>query len=90
MERAMSADMPDTAEPSPRRQGELRTAYDANVVAGKPPYDNVWIQTLGELQWIMREREWHAGFGPMEQRPDLRGAHFSGADLRGVVLDGPT
>jgi hypothetical protein len=32
---------PDTSEPTPERQDELRAAYEANVAAGKPPYDQV-------------------------------------------------
>jgi hypothetical protein len=45
---------PDTSEPKPERQDELRAAYEANVAAGKPPYQLVTIRTLGEVQWILR------------------------------------
>jgi hypothetical protein len=30
---------PDDSEPTPERQAELRAAYDANVAAGKAPYE---------------------------------------------------
>jgi len=32
---------PDDSEPSPERQMELRAAYEANVAAGKAPYEGV-------------------------------------------------
>src|SRR5215467_13396360 len=49
---------PDDSEPSPERQAELRAAYEANMAAGKAPYEGVEIRTLGELLWVIRERRW--------------------------------
>lgn len=78
---------PDTSEPTPERQAELRAAYDANVAAGKPPYEGVVVDTLGELKWIIRERAWSIGFGPpAEQHANLRGANLGGANLSGIIL----
>jgi hypothetical protein len=51
---------PDTSEPTPERQAELRAAYEANIAAGKPPYWGVGIRTMGEVQWILRGRDWSA------------------------------
>jgi hypothetical protein len=35
----------------------VRAAYEANVVAGKAPFEKVRIRTLGEVQWILREHD---------------------------------
>lgn len=91
---------PDAREPTSERQVELQTAYEANVSTGKTPFAGVSIRTLGELNWIMRERTWSgdlllaAGY----ERADLRnadlilanlcGAYLCGADLRGAHLGG--
>jgi hypothetical protein len=48
---------PDRREPDAERQAELRAAYDDNIAAGKPPYQDVPIRTLGEPQWVLRERD---------------------------------
>jgi hypothetical protein len=87
---AASQNEPDTSEPTPERQAELRAAYEANVAAGKPPYEGVTIRTLGEVQWILRVRDWSGELEPPvdKQPPDLRGAHLSRADLSGAVLSG--
>jgi hypothetical protein len=79
---------PDTSEPTPERQAELRAAYEANVAAGKPPYENVWIRTLGAVHWILRERDWSVdSFLPNGmQRPNLRGADLFDANLSGATL----
>jgi hypothetical protein len=78
----------DTNEPTPERQAELRAAYEANVAAGKPPYQGVVIRTLGELQWILRERDWPVtvDLPKGKQRPDLRGADLFSANLSGAAL----
>ena len=34
------------SEPTPERQAELRAAYEANVAAGKAPYEGVELRTL--------------------------------------------
>jgi uncharacterized protein YjbI with pentapeptide repeats len=87
---APPSDGPDTREPMPERQAELRAAYEANVAAGKPPYDEVYIQTLGEVQWILRERDWSGDtiLPEGKQRPDLRGANLHGTDLSEADLHG--
>ena len=46
-------------EPDIERKARLHQAYVANIAAGQPPYARVQIRTLGELMWIMRERDWH-------------------------------
>jgi uncharacterized protein YjbI with pentapeptide repeats len=77
----------DDSEPWPGRQAELRAAYDANVAAGKAPYEGVLIRTRGELSWVMRERDWRGeGHKDGKARPDLSGAHFTLAFLRGAYL----
>jgi uncharacterized protein YjbI with pentapeptide repeats len=80
---------PDTSEPTPERQANLRAAYEANVAAGKPPYQGVPIRTLGELQWILRERGWSVAHGipkKGKQHPNLRGADLRYATLSGANL----
>jgi hypothetical protein len=68
---AVSLDEPDTSEPTLARQAELRAAYEANVAAAKPPYEEVLIRTLGEVRWILRERGWSSDYPLPEgkQRP---------------------
>src|SRR5262249_12998738 len=79
---------PDSSEPSVARQAELRAAYEANVAAGKPPYDKTRIRTRGELHWILRERDWSGDLllPAGKQRPDLNGADFHSANLSGAIL----
>jgi hypothetical protein len=86
---ATQREEPDTSEPTLERQAELRAAYEANIAAGKPPYDKVTIRALGELKWILHERGWTGALGTVGQvRPDLRSAVLSNADLRDAYLDG--
>jgi hypothetical protein len=79
---------PDTSEPTLERQAELHAAYEANVAAGEPPYDEVRIHTLGEVEWILRERDWSVddALAKGKHRPDLRGADLSESDLSGADL----
>ncbi len=78
---------PDDSEPSPERQAELRAAYEANVVSGKPPYAGVAIHTRGEINWIVKERGWRTrGITSREQNIDLRNVGFNGAVLNDVGL----
>lgn len=92
---------PDDSEPSWERKAQLRAKYDANVKAGKPPYASVIIRTLGEVKWIMREREWRTGTGATrEQTIDFRQVvvrdavlsdfDFSFADLSGAEINDST
>jgi Pentapeptide repeats (8 copies) len=77
----------DDSEPTPERQVELRAAYDANVAAGKAPYEGVEIRTRGELQWVMHERDWtgeHDAGGKL--RANFRGTRFHEANLNRVHL----
>jgi hypothetical protein len=67
----------DDSEPTPERQAELRAACDANVTAGKAPYEGVHIRTRGELSWIMHERDWSGE--PRAGGKDR--ANLTGADL---------
>jgi uncharacterized protein YjbI with pentapeptide repeats len=76
----------DDSEPAPERQAELRSAYEGNGKAGRAPYAGVRFRTLGELNWVLRERNW----GIMDDQslvpPDLRGIVLYDVDLRGVDL----
>jgi uncharacterized protein YjbI with pentapeptide repeats len=87
----------DSAIPSAARQAELNAAYHANVAAGKPPYWHVHIHTLGELNWIMEQRDWRGNVDEFNQIQraaddhyvtvaDLRDANFAGANLAGAKL----
>jgi hypothetical protein len=89
----------ESTTPTPARQGELDTAYQANVAAGRPPYWHVHIHTLGELEWIMKQRGWRGNVDEYNQIlqaahddyvvvADLRDANFSGTNLSGARLIG--
>src|SRR5690349_3319141 len=71
---------PDDREPSVERQAELRAAYEANIAAGIAPYADVEIGTRGELNWVLRERDWSSNFFIDKVRPDLSGATLRGAN----------
>jgi hypothetical protein len=89
------SNQPDDREPTPERQAELRAAYDANVAAGRAPYEGVEIRTRGEVQWILLERGW---LGEQQityerervnlSRADLGGTNLSGTHLRAASLYG--
>jgi Pentapeptide repeats (8 copies) len=74
---------PDTSEPSPERQSELETAYEAKK-GSFAPYTRVKIRTLGELQWIIQRRKWSSEW----PHKGMSRVNLSGADLRHVVLRG--
>lgn len=78
---------PDESEPRPERQDTLRKQYEQNVAAHRSPYAGVRIQSLGELRWILRERDWS---GEMDaggrDRPNLDEADLRGANLARVQL----
>jgi hypothetical protein len=79
---------PDTSAPTPERQAELRAAYEANVAADKPPHERVKTRTLGELEWIRRERDWTTDPFNHEDKQsfDLSGADLSYANLSRAIL----
>jgi len=78
---------PDDREPTPERQAELRVASDANVTAGRAPYQRVHIRTRGELLWIMRAQNWTGDVeGDGKERANLSRADLHGAMLSGVHL----
>jgi hypothetical protein len=86
---------PDDSEPSPERQAELRADHEANVAAGKAPYADVRIGTLGELLWVVQERRWSNDIVPPDGHVhanlsgiDLHHVNLSGIDLRRANLSG--
>jgi hypothetical protein len=88
-----SAAQPDSSEPSVERQAELEAAYTANLQAGRPPYADVKIGTLGELRWIVQTRGWSSDPAELmdqepRSQPDLREASLQGAVLDGAPLRG--
>jgi hypothetical protein len=81
----VGGEVPDTREPDAARQTELRAAYEANVAADTPPYQEVPIRTRGEVEWILRERNWSVEHAPPKGK---RHANLSVADLFGANLIG--
>ena len=89
---------PDDTIPTLERQTELRSAYDANIAAGKPPYANVRLRSRGEVRWILQERGWSGEYdaytvkyvlapkGEEARAADLRGVNLSHVPLRDVYL----
>jgi uncharacterized protein YjbI with pentapeptide repeats len=86
---AIDLQQPDMREPSDERKAELESAYQANIVAGKAPYEAVTIHTGGELQWIMAQRKWSGALSLPEgmQRANLSKVNLIGVILSGVRLD---
>lgn len=82
------AAQPDYSEPSQERQSELRASHEANVTVGKPPYSDVGIHTMGELQWVLKERGWSTDPLSSQERIDFRGVDLSSANLKGASLYG--
>jgi hypothetical protein len=83
--------------PSLERQLELQQAYVENCAAGRAPYWHVHIRTHGELQWIMKIRNWNgevaidihlemAANDIYSVPPDLRDTNFARTNLAGVYL----
>jgi hypothetical protein len=96
---------PDDTEPTPERQAELQAAYEANMAAGKPPYQGVRIDYREELNWIVEVQGWSVDLEEVGERPNLSGAimvqaslaganlagaQLSGADMREAVMDATT
>jgi uncharacterized protein YjbI with pentapeptide repeats len=96
----VTAERPDDREPSPERQADLRAACEANVAAGRPPYQEVNVRTRGELMWIVARHGWdveHDEYtvkyvleprGVSSQRADLRRIRLVGVNLAGANLFG--
>ncbi len=89
----------ESIPPTATRQAELDAAYQANLAAGRPPYWHVHIHTLGELEWIMAQRNWSGNVDELNQIQratqdeyivvaDLRDANFSAATLVNAKLIG--
>jgi len=89
---------PDDTIPTLERQAELRATYDANIAAGRPPYENVRLRSRGEVRWILQERDWSGEYdaytvkyvltpkGEEARAADLRGVNLSHVPLRDVYL----
>lgn len=96
---AAGSDSPSPISMPPlERQGALQAAYEANIEAGRSPYEGVHIRSRDELSWILRERDWVvdydsftvkydlAGQGVAVEQANLSGALFGAIDLSGVRL----
>jgi len=66
---------PDSREPSDERKVELETAYKAQKEIDAP-YKGIQIRTIGEVRWIMEQRNWS---GEDELPNGMERANFSGA-----------
>ena len=80
-----SNQQPDDSIPTTERQAELEAAYEANVAAGKEPYEGVEIRTRGELHWVMTRRDWLV-FDSDVEAMRVVDADFAGVDLTGAIL----
>jgi uncharacterized protein YjbI with pentapeptide repeats len=72
----------DLAIPSPDRQKELEAAYTLQKDTGAP-YQGIAIHTVGEIYWIMQQRNWSGAHNLPE---GMERGNFIGADLRGAHL----
>src|SRR5271165_5548694 len=68
--------------PSPERQAELEAVYERQK-ASNAPYKDVQIRTLGELLWIMQQRQWSGEFDTHQPGGLLSGKQP--ANLRGIM-----
>jgi hypothetical protein len=78
---------PDTSEPSEERKANLEAAYEQQKYTDAP-YKDVRIYTLGELQWILSQRQWSVEHRLPEgmQWANLSGANLTEADLNRADL----
>lgn len=90
-----TAEHVDASEPDAARQQYLRVLFRQNVDANQLPYANIRLETLGELDWMLRTSGGRSGTLTLNKRPpaDLRGVrldhtNLSGAELAGVNLSG--
>jgi uncharacterized protein YjbI with pentapeptide repeats len=89
---------PDDSEPTADRQAELRSAYQANIEAGRAPYAEVRIRTRGEVSWIIASHGWsgeedeytvkyvRVPEGAHVDRINLKGAWLADINLAGMRL----
>jgi len=76
---------------SAERQTELKTAYEANLAAGRAPYAEVRFMTRNELEWVMHERDWPLKTPntiPPENPANLSQSVLRSLDLAGIFLQG--
>lgn len=69
-------------------------ACDQNIAAGNEPYQDVAIRTLGELEWVMKQRSWSSEYDLPDgkeranmKRVFLTFAHLEDSYLREVHLE---
>jgi hypothetical protein len=81
---------PDDSKPTPERWWEVQEAYEANIAAGKAPYEDVTIRTRGKFRGIMRAHRWGSESlhvpGIIYEGADLRRSNLPGANLSGENL----
>jgi len=81
---------PDTSEPSDEPKVEFEMAYERQkTMTPNTPYKDVRIRTLGELQWIMQQRNWSVDLFVPEgmERANLSGVNLRNVNLSGVSLE---
>lgn len=78
---------PDTTPPNEERQRELESVYEQHKDT-ESPYKGIHIQTLGELKWILEQRQWsdEIVLDEEDQRPNLSGADLRYTNLSRVAL----
>jgi hypothetical protein len=75
------------AEITIQRQTELEQQFTRNTAIGNPPYQDVKIGSIMELQWIMLTRDWSGEHDTRgKRRADLRGADLYKVSLKNVKL----
>lgn len=84
--RDKTTEQPDRAVPSANRQDDLEQDYAKNLAEGNAPYQDVIIRTLGELEWVMEQRNWSGDLLPhaAKERADLSGVRLEGNRLSHV------
>ncbi len=87
-EQTRQSEHPDETRPGEERQADLTAQRDKNLGEGKPPYQGVRIDTLGEVVWILEVEHWSGALFLPEgfTRANLSGAYLRGANLSGSHL----